>query len=146
MIYHSQMAAVLNSYTRFRLLNDPGPGVGAKDFSIAGPGRDIDSEIRNAHLVLASDSIMYRQRKLQIFYNQLDGMLELSLEVIDNNKTIQVVIKRSQQPQHLKKMRVPEYGWVKVVPISFYSPWQQFRSTRGLVHQATELVVAIRRY
>jgi hypothetical protein len=51
-IYHSQMAAVLNSYTRFRLLNDPGPSVGAKEFSIAGPGRDIDTEIRNARLVM----------------------------------------------------------------------------------------------
>lgn len=50
-VYHAQMAAVLNSYTRFRLLNDPGPR-SAKEFSIAGPGQNAETEIRNARSVM----------------------------------------------------------------------------------------------
>lgn len=51
-IYHSQMAAVLNSYTRFRLLNDPGPAVGRQEFSVAESGRDVENDIRQARLVM----------------------------------------------------------------------------------------------
>jgi hypothetical protein len=51
-IYHSQMAAVLNSHTRFRLLNDPGPAVGRQEFSVAQQGRDVEHDIRQARLVM----------------------------------------------------------------------------------------------
>jgi hypothetical protein len=51
-IYHSQMAAVLNSYTRFRLLNDPGPAVGRQEFSVARQGTDVEKDIRQARLVM----------------------------------------------------------------------------------------------
>lgn len=51
-IYHSQMAAVLNSYTRFRLLNDPGVNVGRQEFSVGQTGKDVEQEIRQARLVM----------------------------------------------------------------------------------------------
>jgi hypothetical protein len=51
-IYHSQMAAVLNSHTRFRLLNDPGSSVGRQEFSVGRQGRDVDSDIRQARLCM----------------------------------------------------------------------------------------------
>ena len=51
-IYHSQMAAVLNSRTKFRLLNDPGPSVGLQEFSVAEAGSDVDQDIRQARLVI----------------------------------------------------------------------------------------------
>lgn len=51
-IYHSQMAAVLNSYTRFRLLNDPGPNVGRQEFSVGQVGNDVEQDIRQARLVM----------------------------------------------------------------------------------------------
>lgn len=49
-IYHSQMAAVMNSYTRFRLLNKPGPTVGRQEFSVGSIGADVDMEIRTVRL------------------------------------------------------------------------------------------------
>lgn len=51
-IYHSQMAALLKSYTRFRLLNDPGQSVGRQEFSVAEPGRNVENDIRQARLVM----------------------------------------------------------------------------------------------
>lgn len=51
-IYHSQMAAVLHSYTRFRLLNDPGPSVGRQEFSVSEPGQNVENDIRQARLVM----------------------------------------------------------------------------------------------
>jgi hypothetical protein len=51
-IYHAQMAALLNSCTRFRLLNDPGPSVGRREVAVAVPGRDVDSEIRQTRLTM----------------------------------------------------------------------------------------------
>ena len=51
-IYHSQMAAVLNSYTRFRLLNDPGPNVGRQEFSVGQSGTNVEQDIRQARLVM----------------------------------------------------------------------------------------------
>ena len=51
-IYHSQMAALLESYTRFRLLNMPGPTVGGQEFAVGTPGMDVDSEIRHARLAM----------------------------------------------------------------------------------------------
>jgi hypothetical protein len=47
-IYHAQMAAVLNSFTRFCLLNDPGPLIRQRELVVALPNDDIDREI---HLV-----------------------------------------------------------------------------------------------
>jgi hypothetical protein len=51
-IYHSQMAAVLSSYTRFRLLNDPGPSVGRQEFSVGQVGTNVENDIRQARLVM----------------------------------------------------------------------------------------------
>jgi hypothetical protein len=53
-IYHSQMAAVLDSYTRFRLLNKPVKAVGMQEFAVSTPGNqyEIDNEIRQARLVM----------------------------------------------------------------------------------------------
>jgi hypothetical protein len=51
-IYHAQMAALLKSYTRFRLLNDPGPSVGRREVAVGAPGRDVESEIRQARLTM----------------------------------------------------------------------------------------------
>lgn len=51
-IYHSQMAAVLNSFTRFRLLNKPGLSVGVQEFAVGVPGNDVESELRQARLVM----------------------------------------------------------------------------------------------
>lgn len=51
-IYHSQMAAVLNTYTRFRLLNDPGHSAGPQEFSVGYPGRSIENDIRQVRLTM----------------------------------------------------------------------------------------------
>lgn len=51
-IYHAQMAALLHSYTKFRLLNDPGPAVGRREVAAGVPGRDADGEIRQARLTM----------------------------------------------------------------------------------------------
>lgn len=51
-IYHSQMAAVLNSYTRFRLLNKPAASVGVQEFSVGVPGNDVVGELRQARMVM----------------------------------------------------------------------------------------------
>jgi hypothetical protein len=51
-IYHSQMAAVMNSPTVFRLLNHPGPTAGRQEFSVAKDGRDVENDIRQARLVM----------------------------------------------------------------------------------------------
>ena len=51
-LYHSQMAAVLNSFTKFRLLNYPGQEVGQKEFSVGGQGANVDNDIQNARMVM----------------------------------------------------------------------------------------------
>jgi hypothetical protein len=51
-IYHSQMAAVLNSFTRFRLLNKPKLAMGVQEFAVSRPGDDVVGEIRQARLVM----------------------------------------------------------------------------------------------
>jgi hypothetical protein len=51
-IYHSQMAAVLNSFTTFRLLNKPGLSVGVQEFAVGVPGKDVVAEIRQARMVM----------------------------------------------------------------------------------------------
>lgn len=51
-IYHSQMAALLNSRTHFRLLNDPGPSVGAQEFSVAETSGDVESDILRARTIM----------------------------------------------------------------------------------------------
>jgi hypothetical protein len=45
-IYHAQMSAVLNSFTRFRLLNDPGRSVGKQELVVGRPLGDVEKEIR----------------------------------------------------------------------------------------------------
>jgi hypothetical protein len=45
-IYHAQMAAVLNTFTRFRLLNDPGRSVGKQEMVVGRPLGDVEKEIR----------------------------------------------------------------------------------------------------
>ena len=49
--YHSQMAAVLDSPTYFRLLNDPGPAAGAQEFSVC-DGGDAEQDIRKAKKII----------------------------------------------------------------------------------------------
>ncbi len=51
-IYHSQMASILRTRTRFRLLNDPGESVGRQEFSVGQPGRNNDEEILQARLTM----------------------------------------------------------------------------------------------
>lgn len=51
-IYHAQMAAVLNSCTRFRLLNNPGRTVGRREVAVGVQGRDIKSEIRQVRMTM----------------------------------------------------------------------------------------------
>jgi hypothetical protein len=51
-LYHSQMAAVLNSFTRFRLLNYPGQEIGQQEFTVGGQGADVDNDIQNARMVM----------------------------------------------------------------------------------------------
>ena len=51
-IYHSQMAAVLNSHTRFRLLNDPGQTVGGQEFSVGRSSTTVENDIRNARKII----------------------------------------------------------------------------------------------
>jgi hypothetical protein len=68
-IYHSQMAAVLQSPTIFRLLNDPGPAAGQQEFSVCTnpnhhqnhhnphgggfrAGSDVEQEIRRAKQIM----------------------------------------------------------------------------------------------
>src|SRR5210317_712755 len=51
-IYHSQMAALLNSYTKFRLLNMPGKSVGVQEFAVGSHGNDVEGELRQARMVI----------------------------------------------------------------------------------------------
>lgn len=51
-IYHSQMAAVLNSHTRFRLLNDPGQTVGGQEFSVGRSSTTVENDIRQARKII----------------------------------------------------------------------------------------------
>lgn len=51
-IYHSQMAALLSSYTKFRLLNMPGKSVGVQEFAVGMYGNDVESELRQARMVI----------------------------------------------------------------------------------------------
>lgn len=51
-LYHSQMAALLKSYTRFRLLNYPGLSAGKQEFSVSAPGADVEQDIRGARLIM----------------------------------------------------------------------------------------------
>ena len=51
-IYHAQMAGVLNSFTRFRLLNDPGPLIGQRELVVALPNDDINREIHEVRMVM----------------------------------------------------------------------------------------------
>jgi len=51
-IYHSQMAALLSSFTKFRLLNMPGKSVGVQEFAVGMYGNDVESELRNARMVI----------------------------------------------------------------------------------------------
>jgi hypothetical protein len=46
-VYHSEMAALLNSPTLFKLLNHPGPGFQKQDFTV-GTGGNNEEEIREA--------------------------------------------------------------------------------------------------
>ena len=48
------MAAVMNSPTIFRLLNDPGPTAGGcQEFSVAAmEGTDVENDIRQARLIM----------------------------------------------------------------------------------------------
>lgn len=52
-IYHSEMAALLNSPTLFKLLNHPGPGFKKQDFSVATPGSSSDEDIRKARTFMS---------------------------------------------------------------------------------------------
>eukprot|EP00980_Cylindrotheca_fusiformis_P001988 scaffold443_cov125-Cylindrotheca_fusiformis.AAC.37 len=51
-IYHSQMAALMNSFTRFRLLNKANRSGAVQEFSVGVPGNDVESEIRQARMVM----------------------------------------------------------------------------------------------
>lgn len=47
-VYHSEMAALLDSPTLFKLLNHPGPGFKQQDFSVATRGANAEEDIRKA--------------------------------------------------------------------------------------------------
>ena len=51
-IYHSQMAALLTSYTKFRLLNMPGKSVGIQEFAVGSHGNEAEGELRQARMVI----------------------------------------------------------------------------------------------
>ncbi|KAL3937538.1 MAG: hypothetical protein SGBAC_007381 [Bacillariaceae sp.] len=46
------MAALLSSYTKFRLLNMPGKSVGVQEFAVGMYGNDVESELRQARMVI----------------------------------------------------------------------------------------------
>jgi len=52
-LYHSQMAGLLGSYTRFRLLNSPPNTVGTDEFTVGEQGASVHTEINNARMVMA---------------------------------------------------------------------------------------------
>ena len=82
-LYHSQMAAVLKSPTIFRLLNDPGPTVGKKEFSVAKDGGDVVAEIRQARLIM--------QR------TKADGVTPLTEHIWEVQAQIRQMLPRLQQ-------------------------------------------------
>uniref|UniRef100_A0A7S3Q6U1 VWFA domain-containing protein n=1 Tax=Chaetoceros debilis TaxID=122233 RepID=A0A7S3Q6U1_9STRA len=53
--YHSQMAALLQAHTTFRLLNNPGGAAGPQTFSIADKGEDLD--VIQSDLTLARNTM-----------------------------------------------------------------------------------------
>lgn len=82
-IYHAQMAAVLNSLTRFRLLNDPGPSIGRRELVVALPNDDIDREI---HLVR---TVMTKTKP--------DGVTPLTKQILKIQAEIREMLPRLQR-------------------------------------------------
>jgi hypothetical protein len=50
--YHSEMAALLQTPTTFKLLNRPAPGVGKREFSVAKKGTNVEDDIRKAKEIM----------------------------------------------------------------------------------------------
>ena len=46
------MAALLNTYTTFRLLNHPGPGILSQEFSVCQPNKNVAEEMRAARQII----------------------------------------------------------------------------------------------
>ncbi|CAJ1953439.1 unnamed protein product [Cylindrotheca closterium] len=77
-IYHSQMAALLGSFTKFRLLNMPGKSVGVQEFSVGMYGNDVESELRNARMVInrtKPDGVTPLTRHIFEIHSEIRSML-----------------------------------------------------------------------
>ena len=51
-LYHCDMAVLMNSPTYFKLLNHPGPGVGKQEFGVCEPGRNVAQDMRQARTIM----------------------------------------------------------------------------------------------
>ena len=47
-LHHCDMAALMNSFTTFKLLNHPGPGIMSQEFSVCQQGGNVADEMRTA--------------------------------------------------------------------------------------------------
>jgi hypothetical protein len=98
-IYHAQMAAVLNSFTRFRLLNDPGRSVGKQELVVGRPSGDVETEIR-----LVGETIAQVKP---------DGVTPLTKHLLDTREEIlQMLPKLERRHQRVSVTNYTVFGHV----------------------------------
>lgn len=77
-IYHAQMTALMNSFTRFRLLNDPGLMVGRREMVVGRPNGDRQSEIHEIKSVIQrvrTDGVTPLTRHVVAMQEEIRAML-----------------------------------------------------------------------
>jgi hypothetical protein len=77
-VYHAQMAALLNSFTRFRLLNDPGESVAHQEVVVGRPNGDVESEIHQTRTMVTRakpDGVTPLTRHILAMQDEIRAML-----------------------------------------------------------------------
>ena len=99
-IYHSQMAAVLQSPTIFRLLNDPGPAAGQQEFSVCTNPNTANQNNHNPHggYRAGSDVEQEIRRAKQVMQRaKPDGVTPLTQHIWEIQGQIRDMLPRLQQ-------------------------------------------------
>jgi len=91
--YHAQMAALLDSTTVFRLLNDPGTRVGQQQFSVAERGgAEAESEIKNALEIMQKTRPDGVTPLTQHIWDIYDSMEQMTDQLKEEGKKVVVVL------------------------------------------------------
>lgn len=89
-VYHAQMAAILKSFTRFRLLNHPGPSIGGQELVVGRPSMNVESEINHVRRIISKV--------------RPDGVTPLTKHICDLREQVQEILPKLHQFR--KKVRV----------------------------------------